>query len=309
MRKLTHRINDIRQRHNAIILAHYYQRPEIQAVADVVGDSLQLAIQAQRTAADVILIAGVRFMAETAKLLNPEKIVVVPNLDASCSLVEQCPPDAYRAFIAEHPDHTVVSYVNSSVEVKALSDIVCTSTNAERVINSIPSDQPILFGPDKHLGRWLQERTGRNMLCWDGICEVHDAFDAQKILRLKTDNPLAYVLAHPECLGSVLGIADVIGSTSALLKFVADHPDETFIVATEVGIIVEMHNVAPNARLIPAPPRHLTECACGECPHMKINTLDQVLHALETLEPRIEIDTALIAQARAPILRMLELQT
>lgn len=306
MSDLVTEILDLKARRNAVILAHYYQRPEIQNIADIIGDSLQLALEAQQTQADVIVLCGVRFMAETAKLMNPDKIVLAPSLDASCSLVEQSPPEQYRAFVDAHPGYAVVSYVNSSLEIKAMSDLVCTSTNAENVIASVPEDRPILFGPDKHLGQWLQQRTGRNIVCWDGYCEVHEAFDLHKIERLKQRYPGAVVLAHPECTGPILNIADVIGSTSALLRYVNDHPEQTFIVATEVGILNQMRNAAPLANLIPAPPRHVTECACSECPHMKINTLDMVRDALRDLQPRIEIEPALMERARKPIVRMLE---
>lgn len=308
MSDIVAQIRSIKERRNAVILAHYYQRPEVQDVADVIGDSLQLALEAQRTEADVILLAGVRFMAETAKLLNPDKIVILPSLDASCSLVEQSPPEAYKAFIDAHPGHAVVSYVNSSLEVKAMSDLVCTSTNAEHVISTLPPDMPIVFGPDKHLGQWLHEHTGRNIVCWDGYCEVHEAFDLQKIARLKDRYPAAVVLAHPECTGPILNVADVVGSTSALLRYVVDHPEHTFIVATEVGILNQMRHAAPLANLIPAPPRHVTECACSECPHMKVNTLDMIYDALLTLQPRMEIAPDMLERARRPILRMFELQ-
>lgn len=300
-------IEELKQRQNAVILAHYYQSPEVQDVADIIGDSLQLGLEAQNTEADVIMLCGVRFMAETAKLMNPDKLVLAPSLVASCSLVEQSPVEAYRAFVDAHPGHVVVSYVNSSLEVKALSDLVCTSTNAERVIDSIPADTPIVFGPDKHLGQWLHGRTGRDITCWDGYCEVHEAFDLHKIERLKLRYPGAVVLAHPECTGPILGKADVIGSTSALLRYVNDHPELTFIVATEVGILNQMRKAAPLANLIPAPPRHVTECACSECPHMKINTLEMVRDALRDLHPRIEIEPSLMERARRPIMRMFTL--
>lgn len=298
------RITDLKKRQNAVILAHYYQDAEIQSVADWIGDSLQLAAKAQESHADVILIAGVRFMAETAKLLNPHKIVLAPTLDASCSLVEQSPPEEYQRFISEHPDHEVVSYINSSLEVKAMSDIVCTSSNAEDIIRRIPKERSILFGPDKNLGRWLSERTGRDIVTWNGQCDVHDAFDAMQISRAKELDPTAVVLAHPECAKSVLEVSDVIGSTSHLLRYVAEHSHGRFIVATEVGILIEMQRAAPTATLTPAPPKHITECACSECPHMKRNTLDLVYQALESLQPRIDIEQKLLERARAPILRM-----
>ncbi len=300
-------IAELKHQHNAVVLAHYYQRPEIQDVADAVGDSLQLALAAQQTQADVIVLAGVRFMAETAKLLNPDTIVLAPTLDASCSLVEQSPPDAYREFLAAHADHTVVSYVNSGLEMKAMSDVVCTSANAERVIAALPHDRPLVFGPDRHLGAWLQQRTGRPMVLWNAECEVHAAFDAQQLDTLRLANPNARILAHPECPSPVLERADVIGSTSALLTYVMDHPHDSFIVATEVGILHKMRHHAPLATLIPAPPLQVTECACSACPHMKMNTLDGVRNALRTLAPRIEIDAELAARAVRPIHRMFEL--
>ncbi|MBP6509930.1 MAG: quinolinate synthase NadA [Candidatus Kapabacteria bacterium] len=309
MSELTDRIAELKRRQNAVIYAHYYQDERIQSVADWIGDSQQLAAKAQGSHADVILIAGVRFMAETAKLLNPDKIVLAPTLEASCSLVEQSPPDAYRRFIDEHPDHEVVSYVNSSLELKAMSHVVCTSSNAESIISRIPEGRPILFGPDRNLGRWLAERSGREILTWNGHCEVHDVFDAVQISRAKDKDPEAVVLAHPECTEAVLKISDVIGSTSYLLRYVAEHPQGRFIVATEAGILIEMQKVAPEATLIPAPPKHVTECACSECPHMKKNTLELVHNALVTLQPRIEIEPELLERARAPILRMFAEQT
>lgn len=300
-------IAELKRRHNAVVLAHYYQRPEIQDVADAVGDSLQLALAAQQTDAEVIVLAGVRFMAETAKLLNPNSIVLAPTLEASCSLVEQSPPDAYRRFLADYADHVVVSYVNSSLEVKAMSDVVCTSANAERVIGALPRDRPLVFGPDRHLGAWLQERTGRPMVLWKAECEVHAAFDAQQLDALRLAQPSALVLAHPECPAPVLQRADVIGSTSALLTYVIDHPHDTFIVATEVGILHRMRALAPLATLIPAPPIHVTECACSACPYMKMNTIEAVLESLRTLSPRIEIVAELAERAVRPIHRMFEL--
>ncbi len=304
MLNIAHDIQDLKVRRRAVILAHYYQDSEIQSVADWVGDSLQMAAMAQRADADVILIAGVRFMAETAKLLNPDKIVLAPTLDASCSLVEQSPPEAYRRFIAHHPNHEIVTYVNSSLELKAMSDVVCTSSNAESIIRGVPAGRPILFGPDKNLGRWLAERTGRTIVTWKGHCDVHDVFDAMQISRLKDRVPESVILAHPECTEAVLTISDVIGSTSHLLSYVSEHPYCTFIVATEVGILVEMKKAAPKATLIPAPPKHITECACSECPHMKKNTLTLIRDALETLRPQIEIEDDILERARAPILRM-----
>jgi len=306
MDEIKDQIRELKRRHNAAIYAHYYQSADIQSVADWVGDSLQLAIQAMKSSADVILIAGVRFMAETAKVLNPDRIVLVPTLEASCSLVEQSPPDDYQRFINDHPGHVVVSYVNSSLEVKAMSDIVCTSSNAESIIRGIPESKNILFGPDRNLGRWLSEQTGRNLVLWDAYCEVHEAFDVLQIRELLLREPTAIVLAHPECTESVLLQAQIVGSTSELLRYVAAHPHGTYIVATEVGILVEMQSAAPTATLIPAPPIQSTECSCVICPHMKKNTLHHVYAALHSLQPRIEIEEGLLARARAPILRMIE---
>lgn len=292
---------------NAVILAHYYQRPEVQDVADVVGDSLNLALAAQRTAADIVVLAGVRFMAETVKLLNPERIVLLPAAEAGCSLVEQSPATDYAAFVHQHPEHTVVTYINSSVEVKALSDVICTSSNVEKVIRSIPADLPIIFGPDRNLASWLRERTGRDITAWPGMCEVHEAFDAMQLKALKTEYPEARILAHSECTPQVRAVADVIGSTSLLLNAVLERPHGTFIVATEAGILHRMRAAAPSAHLIAAPPILPTECACSQCPHMRLTTLELVAHALNTLEPRIEIDATIRERAAAPVRRMMEI--
>lgn len=294
---------------NAVILAHYYQEPEIQDLADFVGDSLGLARQAQGTDADVIVFCGVHFMAETAKVLNPEKTVVLPDLEAGCSLADSCPPEDFRRFIEERPGHVVVSYVNTSAEVKALSDVICTSSNAEAVIRSIPEDTPIIFGPDKHLGRYLVEKIGREMVLWPGTCMVHVLFSEKKIRRLKVRYPDAEVLAHPECEERVLRTADHIGSTSSLLKRAVESPAENFIVATEPGIIHQMKKAAPEKEFMRAPgkgPEGACE-ACSECPHMRRNTLEKLYWCMRDLSPEITLDEELRLRAASPIERMLEL--
>ena len=294
---------------NAVILAHYYQEPEIQDLADFVGDSLGLARQAQGTDADVIVFCGVHFMAETAKVLNPEKTVVLPDLEAGCSLADSCPPEDFRQFIEERPGHLVVSYVNTSAEVKALSDVICTSSNAEAVIGSIPEDTPIIFGPDKHLGRYLVEKTGREMVLWPGTCMVHVLFSEKKIRQLKVRHPDAEVLAHPECEERVLRTADHVGSTSSLLKWAVESPAERFIVATEPGIIHQMKKAAPEKEFMRAPGKGLEGAceACSECPHMRRNTLEKLYWCMRDLSPEITLDEELRLRAARPIERMLEL--
>jgi quinolinate synthase len=294
---------------NAVILAHYYQEPEIQDLADFVGDSLGLARQAQGTEAEVIVFCGVHFMAETAKVLNPEKTVVLPDLEAGCSLADSCPPEDFRRFIKERPGHVVVSYVNTSAEVKALSDVICTSSNAEAVIGSIPEGTPIIFGPDKHLGRYLIEKTGREMVLWPGTCMVHILFSERKIRQLKVRHPDAEVLAHPECEERVLRTADHVGSTSSLLKWAVESPAEKFIVATEPGIIHQMKKAAPEKEFMRAPgkgPEGACE-ACSECPHMRRNTLEKLYWCMRDLSPGITLDEELRLRAARPIERMLEL--
>jgi quinolinate synthase len=294
---------------NAVILAHYYQEPEVQDLADFIGDSLGLARQAQGTDADVIVFCGVHFMAETAMILNPEKTVVLPDLDAGCSLADSCPPGAFRRFIEERPGHAVVSYVNTSAEVKALSDVICTSSNAERVISSIPEETPIIFGPDRHLGRYLVEKTGREMVLWPGTCMVHVLFSERKIRQLKVRHPDAEVLAHPECEERVLRVADHIGSTSSLLKRVVESPARKFIVATEPGIIHQMRKAAPEKEFMRAPgkgPEGACE-ACSECLHMRRNTLEKLYRCMRDLSPEITLDEELRLRALIPIERMLEL--
>jgi quinolinate synthase len=294
---------------NAVILAHYYQEPEIQDLADFIGDSLGLARQAQGTDADVIVFCGVHFMAETAKILNPANTVVLPDLDAGCSLADSCPPEAFKRFLEERPGHTVVSYVNTSAEVKALSDIICTSSNAEKVIGSIPEGTPIIFGPDRHLGRYIVEKTGREMVLWPGTCMVHILFSERKIRQLKVRHPEAEVLAHPECEERVLRVADHIGSTSSLLNRVVESPARKFIVATEPGILHQMRKLAPEKEFMRAPgkgPEGSCE-ACSECPHMRRNTVEKLYWCMRDLSPEITLDEELRLRALRPIERMLEI--
>lgn len=302
-------IEGLKDEKKAVVLAHYYQEPEVQDVADFVGDSLQLARQAQKTDADVIVFCGVHFMAETAKILNPEKTVVLPDLEAGCSLADSCPPERFEKFIAEHPGHAVVSYVNTSAAVKALSDAICTSSNAERVIGSIPEETPIVFAPDKHLGRYLVEKTGREMVLWPGTCMVHVLFSEKKIRKLKVRYPDAEVLAHPECEERVLRLADHVGSTSSLLKRATESPARRFIVATEPGIIHQMRKAAPHKEFVRAPGRGPEgSCeACAECPHMRLNTLEKLYSCMRDLSPAVTLDEELRLRALRPIERMLEL--
>jgi quinolinate synthase len=295
----------LKKERNAILLAHYYQDSEIQDVADVIGDSLQLAQAAAKTKADVILFAGVHFMAETAKILNPERIVVLPDLEAGCSLADGCPADRFRAWRAKHPGAVSVTYINCTAEVKALSDYICTSSNAEKIVRAIPEDKTILFAPDKNLGRWLEKKTGRKMVLWQGSCIVHETFSERKLVALKTRHPDALVLAHPECEESLLAMADFVGSTTALLNYALASDKKEFIVATEPGILHQMEKQAPGKTFIAAPPE--ANCACNECPFMKKNTLEKVYLALRDLEPRIEMEPTLMARARTPIDRMMEL--
>jgi len=305
---LVDEINRLRKEKNVVILAHYYQVPEIQDIADFVGDSLALAQAAAKTEADIILFAGVHFMAETAKILNPEKKVLLPDLLAGCSLAESAPKDQFEAFKKQHPDHVVVSYVNTSADIKALTDIVCTSSNAEKIINSIPKNKKIIFAPDKNLGAYLIKKTGRNMLLWDGACEVHEEFSLDKILQLKAEHPEAKLIAHPESKAYILNIADYIGSTSGLLKYVQESDAKEFIIATESGILHKMAQIAPDKILIPAPPKNdENSCACAECPYMKRNTLEKIYLALKYELPEIKVEEVLRQKALVSIERMLEL--
>jgi quinolinate synthase len=302
---LEEEIARLRKERNAVILAHYYQEGEIQDLADFLGDSLQLSRAAAETDADVIVFCGVHFMAETAKILNPNKIVVLPDLNAGCSLSDSCPAPALARFKELHPDHKVVSYINCSAGVKALSDVICTSSNAKAVVESFPADTPILFAPDRNLGAYLQKATGREMLLWQGTCVVHETFSERKLLGLKTRHPDAHVIAHPECEDVILRHADHVGSTSSLLRYAEEADVGTFIVATEAGILHQMRKARPGAEFIPLPPE--AGCACNNCPYMKLNTLEKVYLCLRDLEPRIELDEDLRVAALAPMERMLEL--
>ena len=298
-------IKRLKKERNAIILAHYYVDGEVQDIADHVGDSLQLAQAAQKTDADVIVFAGVHFMAETAKILNPTRTVLLPDMGAGCSLAEGCPADQFERFVAKHPGAYVISYINCSAGVKALSDCIVTSSNAEKIVRSVPADQPILFAPDRNLGRYLEKKTGRDMTLWRGACIVHETFSERKMIALKTRHPNAEVLAHPECEEPVLAMADFIGSTSALLKRSIESKSKEFIVATEPGILHQMQKASPDKTFIPAPPEGA--CNCNDCPFMKKNTLEAVHEALVTLKPEITLDAALAARAKKSLDLMLEL--
>ncbi len=297
-------INRLRREKNAIILAHYYQTPDLQDIADFVGDSLELSRKAAETDADVIAFCGVRFMAEVAKILSPQKTVILPDMDAGCSLEDSCPPDEFGRFRAAHPDHLSLTYINCSAAVKAHSDIIVTSSSAEKIINALPKDQKILFAPDKHLGAWLMKKTGRDMLLWDGTCIVHEAFSETELLKLKALHPEAPVAAHPECPAHILDHADMIGSTSAILKFALESPSETIIVATEPHIIHQMEKSAPGKTFIGAPGAD-GKCSCNMCPFMALNTMEKLYVALRDLEPRIEVPDDLRLRALLPLNRML----
>ena len=290
---------------NAVILAHYYQESEIQDLADFVGDSLELARRAKSTNADIIVFAGVHFMAETAKILNPNKPVLLPDLEAGCSLADSCPAPLFKAFREKHPNHVAITYINCTAAVKALSDIICTSSNAEKIINQIPKDQPILFSPDRNLGKYLSKKTGRDMLLWDGTCIVHETFSERKIIDLQTEYPEAKLIAHPECEDALLNRADFIGSTSKLLKFTQEDSSLSYIVATEVGIIHQMKKASPHKLFIPAPPEK--NCNCNECPFMKLNTLEKLYLCMKNGMPEITMDKNTLAKALKPIERMLEM--
>jgi len=299
-------LDRLRKERNAVILAHYYQTPDIQDLADFVGDSLDLSRKAQATDADVIAFCGVRFMAETAKILSPDKIVVLPDMKAGCSLEDSCPPDQFKAFREAHPDHIALTYINSSAEVKALSDIIVTSSSAETILAQIPEDQKILFGPDKHLGGWLARKTGRDMLLWPGVCIVHEAFSETELLKLKAQFPDAPVMAHPECPGHILDHADYVGATSGILKYALESEAEVLIVATEPHIIHQMEKAAPHKTFIGAPGAD-GNCNCNMCPYMALNTLEKLYVALRDLEPRIEMDEELRLAAKKSLDRMLEM--
>ena len=298
-------IEKLKKEKNAIVLAHFYQEPDIQDVADYIGDSLGLAQKAQSTNADMIVFAGVHFMAETAKILNPAKKVLLPDLKAGCSLADSAPRDLFKAFKEKHSDHLVISYINCSADIKALSDIICTSSNAEKIIESVPAYQPILFAPDKNLGAYLNKKTGRNMLLWNGACMVHEIFSLEKITKLKIRHPEAQVIAHPECEDAILRISDYVGSTTQLLKYAVASDCNTFIVATETGILHQMQKDAPNKTFIPAPPTN--NCACNDCPHMKLNTLEKLYLCMKYELPEILMEENLRIASKKPIDRMLEI--
>jgi quinolinate synthase len=298
-------IQTLKSEKNAIILAHYYQTPDIQDIADFIGDSLGLARKAQQSNASIILFAGVHFMAETAKILNPSTKVLIPDLRAGCSLSDSCPPNQFKAFKEQYPDHLVISYINCSAEIKALSDVICTSSNAAAIVSSFPIDQPLIFAPDKNLGAYINSITGRNMKLWNGACMVHEIFSQQKLVNLKIAHPKAKVIAHPECEVPILSLADFIGSTTELLKFTDKSEFNEFIVVTETGILHQMMKNNPNKIFIPAPPSNA--CACNDCPHMKLNTLEKVYLALKYEQPEIILPNHLMEAALHPMNRMLEI--
>jgi quinolinate synthase len=295
----------LKQQRNAVVLAHYYQSPDIQDIADFIGDSLELSRKAANTSADVIVFCGVHFMAETAKILSPEKTVVIPDLDAGCSLADDCPADAFAAFRQQHPDHFVVSYINCTAAVKAQSDLICTSSNAVDLVKQLPKDQPILFAPDQNLGRWVQRQSGRDLTLWPGRCIVHETFSEEAVLQLKLEHPTAEVIAHPECQENLLDLANFIGSTSKLLNYTEISATETFIVLTEPGIIHQMQQRVPHKTLLEVP--GLDGCSCNACPYMRLNTLQKLHDCLNTLEPAIEMEENLRMKALLPMKKMLEM--
>jgi quinolinate synthase len=290
---------------NAVVLAHYYQESEIQDISDIIGDSLELSRRAASTQAEVIVFAGVHFMAETAKILSPQKQVLLPDLNAGCSLAEGCPAPAFRAFRAKHPDHVAITYINCTAEVKALSDIICTSSNAEKIIRQIPAEKPILFSPDRNLGKYLVKKTGRDMLLWDASCIVHETFNLRKIIGLQMEHPDAELIAHPECEEPILARASFIGSTSSLLKYVQTSPSKKYIVATESGILHQMKKYSAEKEFIPAPPN--VDCACNDCPYMKLNTMEKLYLCMKNRTPEVTLDPSLAERALLPIRRMLEM--
>ena len=298
-------IQELKVKHNVIILAHYYQEPEIQDMADFVGDSLELSRKAAGTDADVILFCGVHFMAETAKIVNPEKKVIIPDMDAGCSLADSAPEEKFKDWVSQHPGHIVISYINCSAEVKALSDIICTSANAKKIVESIPKDKKILFAPDKFLGKYIMKETGRDMVLWNGSCQVHEIFSERELVRLKVEHEDAKVLAHPECEESILMHADFIGSTSALIKNVNETDDIKYIIATEPGVIHQMQKQNPEKKFIPLPANN--GCACNECPHMRLNTTEKIIDVLSHLKNEITIDENIRQRALKPLNRMLEI--
>lgn len=302
---LVKEIKSLKKEKNAILLAHFYQNEEIQDIADYIGDSLGLARKAETTQADIIVFAGVHFMAETAKILNPSKKVLIPDLKAGCSLSDSCPPKEFEVFKKQHPEHIVISYINCSAEIKSLSDVICTSSNAEFIVNTFPKDQKIIFAPDKNLGAYINKKTGRNMLLWNGACMVHETFSEQKIIKLKTRYPRAKVIAHPECEEHILKLADYIGSTTQLLNFSEKDAANEFIVVTETGIIHQMEKINPSKTFYPAPPEN--SCSCNDCPHMKLNTIEKLYLCLKYEVPEIIMNEELRINAKKPIDKMLEI--
>lgn len=305
MSAIVNEINELRKRKNAIILAHYYQVPEIQDIADYVGDSLGLAQQAAQTNADIIVFAGVHFMAETAKILNPHKKVVLPDMEAGCSLAASAPENDFRAFLQKYPDHKVISYINCTAAVKTMSDVICTSGNAVQIVESFPKDTKLIFAPDKNLGGYINRLTGRDMILWDGTCEVHDILSTEAVIKLKTDNPDAKLIAHPECKATVLELADFVGSTTALLNFTKKDTSQKYIVATETGILHKMQQASPEKSFLIVPSDET--CSCNDCPYMKLNTMEKLLNALKNEQPAIELPEDVIEKAKIPIERMLEI--
>lgn len=307
MENLKEQILRLKKEKNAVILAHYYQQPDIQEIADYVGDSLGLSQEAEKVNADIIVFAGVHFMAETAKLLNPKKKVLLPDLNAGCSLADSCPPDIFKKFVEAHPNHIVITYVNCSAEIKALSHLVCTSSNAEKIVNSVPENIPIIFAPDKNLGNYINQKTGRQMVLWDGSCVVHEAFSLEKLIALHKEHPNAAIIAHPESETHILETASYIGSTSGMIEFVKQSPKTEFIVATEAGILHKMQEAVPDKVLIPAPAMEDNTCACSECAYMKLNTLRKLYDCLLKEFPEIIVPKKVADKALIPIQRMLEL--
>lgn len=305
-KELIEKINKLRKDKNAVIMAHFYQEPDIQDIADHVGDSLALAQWAAQTDADIIVLCGVHFMGETAKILSPQKKVLIPDINAGCSLADSCPAEAFEKFVNNHPDYTVISYVNTSAAVKALTDVVVTSTNARKIVESFPENEKIIFAPDRNLGNYINSVTGRQMLLWNGACHVHEQFSIEKLVELKTEHPEALVLAHPECTKPLLMLADYIGSTQALLNFATASDKKQFLVATESGILHEMQKKNPDKHFIPVPPNDST-CACNECNFMRLNTLEKVYQCLLNESPEILVEEKIRQKAVKPILRMLEL--
>ena len=304
---LKEKILALKKEKNAVILAHYYQEEGIQEIADFVGDSLELSRKASQVDADIIVFAGVYFMAETAKIVNPNKKVIVPDVKAGCSLADGCPPKEFKTFLEKYPNHTVVTYINCTAEIKTLTDIVCTSSNAKKVIASIPKDQPIVFAPDKNLGKYLIAETGRDMVLWEGSCIVHEAFSLEKLIDLYKKHPTATIIAHPESETHILKVAHYIGSTSGMLNHVKNSPNDTFIVATEAGILHQMQLDNPTKTLIPAPSKEDNTCACSECAFMKVNTLEKLYQCLQNESPEVHLDNEIIEKALLPIQRMLAL--